>query len=330
MSSSISWKRYFQKGGSEQAPGCLPISLASLGLCRHYAGSMQRASCKEELGLAGVTFLVPFSNRHFKKVTGMYTFSSRGLPAGGRDDDDQEDDGHNHPDDCHHLHVLPPVLPLETSSLKRIAYKQLIHLGNIIAERLEWLCYQSMLNLSLKLVCSLLKIVGPLIELWELAVPLQHLLHVDPHDVHHLPNLRLRLRQSRVPLLWCLSHPELFWSVWNGAPVMTSPHRIWVSRGLLSTFPEDVKPQVRSAKAHGKLFATQKLHAQISKLGSTWPFRPLDPRTCPAHGRSRAFGPFYLQTQKVVKNAPTHTRSLKLPRTSLSNVYMDQFRSCNL
>jgi len=110
----------------------------------------------------------------------MYTFNSRGLPAGGGDDDDQEDDGHDHPDDCHHLHVLPPVLPLQTSSL------------------------------SLKLVCSLLKIVGPLIELGELAVPLQHLLHVDPHDVHHLPNLRLRLRQSRVPLLWCLSHPELF------------------------------------------------------------------------------------------------------------------------
>ena len=63
------------------------------------------------------------------KETGMYTFNSRGLPAGGGDDDDQEDDGHNHPDDCHHLHVLPPVLPLETSSLKKIAYKQLIHLG---------------------------------------------------------------------------------------------------------------------------------------------------------------------------------------------------------
>ena len=56
------------------------------------------------------------------KVTGMYTFNSRGLPAGGGDDDDQEDDGHDHPDDCHHLHVLPPVLPLQTSSLNKIAY----------------------------------------------------------------------------------------------------------------------------------------------------------------------------------------------------------------
>ena len=84
---------------------------------------MQRASCKEEVGLAGVTFMIPFSYGHFMKVTGMYTFSSRGLPAGGRDDDDQEDDRHNHPNDCHHLHVLPPVLPLEPSSLRKIAFK---------------------------------------------------------------------------------------------------------------------------------------------------------------------------------------------------------------
>jgi len=113
------------------------------------------------------------------KVTVKHSAAAAGgLPAGGRDDDDQEDDGHNHPDDPHHLHVLPPVLPLEAR------------------------------RLSLKLVCPLLKIVGPLVEFGELAVPLQHLLHVDPHDVHHFPDLRLRLRQAGVPLL--LSHPELF------------------------------------------------------------------------------------------------------------------------
>merc|ERR1719187_1308033 len=58
--------------------------------------------------------------------------------------------------------------------------------------------------------CHLLKIVSPLVEFGELAIPLQHLLHIDPHDVHYFPDLRLRLRQSRVPLLWSLSHPEPF------------------------------------------------------------------------------------------------------------------------
>ena len=43
-----------------------------------------------------------------------------GLPAGGGDDDDEEDDGHHHPDDRHHLHVLPPVLPLQPGRLGKI------------------------------------------------------------------------------------------------------------------------------------------------------------------------------------------------------------------
>ena len=69
-----------------------------------------------------VTFLVPFSLRHLMKVTVKHSAAAAGgLPAGGRDDDDQEDDGHNHPDDRHHLHVLPPVLPLEPCCLKKMS-----------------------------------------------------------------------------------------------------------------------------------------------------------------------------------------------------------------
>ena len=55
---------------------------------------------------------------------------------------------------------------------------------------------QAEINLGLKLVSPLLKVVGPLVELGELAVPLQHLLHVNAHDVHHLADLRLRLGES--------------------------------------------------------------------------------------------------------------------------------------
>ena len=66
-----------------------------------------------------VTFLVPFSFRHFMKVAVKHSQQQQGgLPAGGRDDDDQKNDSHNHSDDRHHLHVLPPVLSLQSSSLE--------------------------------------------------------------------------------------------------------------------------------------------------------------------------------------------------------------------
>ena len=37
---------------------------------------------------------------------------------GGPDNDDDQQEGHGHPDDDHHLHVLPPVLPLQLGGVK--------------------------------------------------------------------------------------------------------------------------------------------------------------------------------------------------------------------
>merc|ERR1719186_878061 len=96
--------------------------------------------------------------------------------AGGPDNDDDQQDGDDHPDNHHHLHVLPPVLPLQLGGL------------------------------GLELGCSILQVVGSLVKLGQLAVPLQHLLHVDPHDVNHLPHLGLCLGQPLVPLLWIITH----------------------------------------------------------------------------------------------------------------------------
>ena len=63
-----------------------------------------------------ITLRIPLSFRRFEWM--LYTHSDGGwLPACCGDDDDQEDDGHDNPDDRHHLHVLPPVLPLQAGSL---------------------------------------------------------------------------------------------------------------------------------------------------------------------------------------------------------------------
>lgn len=39
---------------------------------------------------------------------------------------------------------------------------------------------------GLKLWGTCLQCICPVVELWQLLVPLQHLVHVHPHDVHHL------------------------------------------------------------------------------------------------------------------------------------------------
>ena len=63
-----------------------------------------------------ITLRIPLSFRRFEWM--LYTHSDGGwLPACCGDDDDQEDDGHDNPDDRHHLHVLPPVLPLQAGGL---------------------------------------------------------------------------------------------------------------------------------------------------------------------------------------------------------------------
>lgn len=79
-------------------------------------------------------------------------------------DDNQQHHADNAHDD-HHLHVGPPLLPLELTSA------------------------------LLKLARPVLQCVRPAVQLRQLLVPLQHLLHVDAHDADHLVDLGLRLLQ---------------------------------------------------------------------------------------------------------------------------------------
>lgn len=82
-------------------------------------------------------------------------------------DNDKQHDG-DHAQNDHHLHVGPPLLALQLAGL-------LLELG-----------------------CALLQLIGPLAQLRQLLVPLQHLLHVHPHDADHLVHLGLCLLQSLV------------------------------------------------------------------------------------------------------------------------------------
>ena len=66
----------------------------------------------------------------------------------------------------------------------------------------------SMLYLCLKLTGPLLQVVSPLVKLGQFAIPLQHLLHIDPHDVNHFPNLGLGLSQILFTLVWILTHVD--------------------------------------------------------------------------------------------------------------------------
>lgn len=61
---------------------------------------------------------------------------------------------------------------------------------------------------GLKLWGTCLQCICPVVELWQLLVPLQHLVHVHPHDVHHL-------RRHRH--LWHSSQGTL------GAPICSHP-----------------------------------------------------------------------------------------------------------
>ena len=88
--------------------GALLLYIKSIFTMRH-AYMQSKAKLK-------ITLRIPLSFRRFEWM--LYTHSDGGwLPACCGDDDDQEDDGHDNPDDCHHLHVLPPVLPLQAGSL---------------------------------------------------------------------------------------------------------------------------------------------------------------------------------------------------------------------
>lgn len=82
----------------------------------------------------------------------------------GQNDDDQQHDADDAHDD-HHLHVGPPLLPLQLSG-------PLLELTGPVLQRIR-----------------------PAVQLRQLLVPLQNLLHVDAHDADHLVDLGLRLLQ---------------------------------------------------------------------------------------------------------------------------------------
>ncbi len=84
-----------------------------------------------------------------------------GLPnlAEEPDENDDDDDGHDDPDDDLHLHVLPELLPLDPDGR------------------------------PVELLGALLQPLGPVLQGAQLAVALQHLLHVLLHDVLHLVHL---------------------------------------------------------------------------------------------------------------------------------------------
>ena len=83
--------------------------------------------------------------------------------------------------------------------LSLVAYKTNI-MFSFIVFKFIYLC--------LKLAGALLEIVSSLIKLGELAVSLQHLLHINPHDVHPLSHLGLCLCEPLVALFWILTHVD--------------------------------------------------------------------------------------------------------------------------
>lgn len=110
-----------------------------------------------------VIFCAVFHLFH-RRITTTLLYGTGDLVNDGQNDDYQQhhaDDSHND----HHLHVGPPLLPLQLP-------------GSL-----------------LELARPMLQRIRPTVQLRQLLVPLQNLLHVDAHDADDLVDLGLRLLQ---------------------------------------------------------------------------------------------------------------------------------------
>lgn len=116
------------------------------------------------LSSLSISIFLSSSENNVKNTVYYGTRNGSCLVNDGQNDDNQQhhaDDAH----DDHHLHIGPPLLPLELAG-------PLLELARPVLER-----------------------VRPAVQLRQLLVPLEHLLHVDAHDADHLVDLGLRLLQ---------------------------------------------------------------------------------------------------------------------------------------